>query len=67
MWATCPTPDNAATTIRAYSGKQWTARYVAQLLNISTDQIVPAAADGLTPADVMVVAGSDLQPLLSGQ
>ncbi len=62
-----PSPSSSTTTIRTYSDKPWTARYVAQLLGISTDQIVPASADGLTAADVMVVAGPDLQPLLSGQ
>ena len=61
-----PSPSSSATTIRTYSDKPWTARYVAQLLGISTNQIVPAS-DGLTTADVMVVAGADLQPLLSGQ
>ncbi len=30
-----PAPSNGATTIRTYSDKPWTARYVAQLLGIS--------------------------------
>ncbi len=61
-----PTPDNGPTVIRTYSSKTWTARYLAQLLGLPEDRIVPAS-DGLTSADVMVVVGTDIQPLLSGQ
>jgi LCP family protein required for cell wall assembly len=61
-----PTPTGAATTIREYKSKPWTARYLAQLLNIPEDRIQPGT-DGLTQADVMVVVGTDLQPMLSGQ
>ncbi len=61
-----PQPDNSATTIRNYKNKPWTARYLAELLGIPQDRIVPSN-DGLTQADVMVVAGPDVQPLLNGQ
>jgi polyisoprenyl-teichoic acid--peptidoglycan teichoic acid transferase len=60
-----PTPDNANTTIRDYTGKRWTARYLAALLNIPEDRIVAAAGDGLTSADVMIVVGPDVQTVLS--
>ncbi len=61
-----PTPDNQPTMIRDYTGKPNTARYLAQVLGIPEDRI-QTAFDGLTTADVMVVAGSDLQPLLRGE
>lgn len=58
-------PDNAPTIIRNYKNKTWTARYLAQLLGLSEDRI-QTGADNLTQADVMVVVGPDVQPLLSG-
>lgn len=61
-----PTPDNTVTVIRDYTGNPYTARYLAQLLGLSEDRIV-TSSDGLTSADVMVVVGSDIQPLLTGQ
>lgn len=61
-----PTPDNSPTLIRDYTGRQWTAKYLAKLLGLSEDRIVPGN-DGLTSADVMVVIGPDIQPLLSGE
>jgi LCP family protein required for cell wall assembly len=61
-----PSPDNAPTTIRDYTNKPYTARYLAALLGLPIDR-VQTGSDTLTTADVMVVAGSDLQPLLSGQ
>ena len=60
-----PEPNNAPTTIRNYKNKPWTARYLAQLLGLGEDRI-QTGADNLTQADVMVVAGPDVQPLLSG-
>lgn len=54
-----------ATYIRDYTGKPYTARYLAELLNIPETSIQPGI-DGLTTADVMVVVGSDVQTLLSG-
>lgn len=61
-----PGPNSAPTTIRYYTDKTWTARYLAQLLGLPADRLV-AGTDDLTTADVMVVAGPDIQPLLSGQ
>jgi LCP family protein required for cell wall assembly len=60
-----PTPTNGATVIRDYTGSPWTARYLAALLGLSVDQIEPGN-DGLTAYDVMVVVGTDIEPLLSG-
>lgn len=61
-----PEITNTATYIRNYTGKDDTALYLARLLGIPDTQILPSS-DGLTSADVMVVVGSDIQPLLSGQ
>lgn len=58
-----PTPNNRPTYIRDYTGKLWTARYLAALLGLPADAIEPGA-DGLTTADVMVVVGPDIQALL---
>ncbi len=61
-----PNADNSPTTIRDYGNKPNTARYLAQLLGLSEDRIQPGV-DSLTNADIMVVVGSDIQPLLNGQ
>jgi LCP family protein required for cell wall assembly len=61
-----PSPTGALTTIREYKSKPWTARYLAELLGLSDDRIQPGT-DSLTQADVMVVVGTDLQPMLNGQ
>ncbi|MBK9123912.1 MAG: LCP family protein [Chloroflexi bacterium] len=61
-----PTPDNGPTRIRDYTGKRWTARYLAALMGIPEDRI-EAGVDGLVSADVLVVAGGDIQPLLAGE
>lgn len=61
-----PAPDNTLTVIRDYTGNPYTARYLAQVLGLTEDRI-QVASDGLTSADVMVVVGSDIQPLLTGQ
>ncbi len=60
-------PGNAtAITIRDYTGNQWTARYLAELLGLPQSAIRPGT-DGLTSADVMIVVGSDIQSLLEQQ
>jgi LCP family protein required for cell wall assembly len=64
---TIPNWVDAPTTIRVYRNAPYTARYLAQLLGLTTDRIVDGTPDGLTDADVMVVVGSDMQRLLSGQ
>jgi LCP family protein required for cell wall assembly len=60
-----PSPTNADTVIHVYTGKMWTARYLAALMGISSDQIEPGA-DGLTNEDIAVITGKDIQPILSG-
>lgn len=60
-----PPADATAITIRDYTGKPWTAQYLAALMNLPADAVVPGR-DGLTSADVMVVVGSDVQTLLGG-
>ncbi|MDX2161231.1 MAG: LCP family protein [bacterium] len=58
-------PDNAPTTIRMYTDKIWTARYIAALMGLPPERVQPGA-DGLTTEDVAVVVGTDIQPLLAG-
>jgi hypothetical protein len=58
------TPSNTPTLIRDYTGRVWTARYLAALLGLPPDRVQPGA-DGATTADVMVVVGSDIDSLLS--
>jgi LCP family protein required for cell wall assembly len=57
-------PSNTPTLIRDYTGRVWTARYLAALLGLPPDRVQPGA-DGATTADVMVVVGSDIDSLLS--
>ncbi len=60
-----PNPTGAPTTIRNYTGKPYTARYLAALLGLSDDRIEQGGADQLTNADVMVVIGPDIQSKLA--
>ena len=62
-----PEPSGAPTTIRDYTGSVWTARYLAALLGLPQERIQPGAGDGLTSADVMVVAGPDMPDLIAAQ
>jgi hypothetical protein len=59
-----PVPDEGLTRIRDYTGKRWTARYVAALLGVPEDRI-EAGGDGLVSSDVLVIAGPDVQALLT--
>jgi polyisoprenyl-teichoic acid--peptidoglycan teichoic acid transferase len=59
-------PSNADTIIRDYSGNVWTARYLAALMGLPSDRVQPGA-DGLLAQGVAVIAGPDVQPLLTGQ
>lgn len=61
-----PEPDNAPTTIRVSGDKQWTGRYLAELLGLPPERITPTL-DRIGESDVMIVVGTDIQPLLSGQ
>ncbi|MDX2137403.1 MAG: LCP family protein [Chloroflexota bacterium] len=60
------TPTGEPTTIRVYTGMMATARYLADLLGLPEDRIV-TTNDGATTADVLIVTGPDIQPLLAGQ
>lgn len=62
-----PQPSNAPTSIRYYTAKVWTARYLAALLGLGQDRIQAGAGDGLTSADVMVVVGPDINDLMAAQ
>jgi polyisoprenyl-teichoic acid--peptidoglycan teichoic acid transferase len=57
-------PTNGETHIRDYTGKLWTARYLADLLGLP-EASIRLGTDGLTSADVMVVVGEDVQRLLA--
>jgi hypothetical protein len=61
-----PTATNADTVIHVYTGKTWTARYLAALLGLPPERIEPGA-DGLTTSDIAIIAGPDIQPILDGQ
>jgi LCP family protein required for cell wall assembly len=53
--------DYPSTIIYNYNGKDYTARYIATLLNLpETAIVVPAASPGLY--DIQVVLGADFQP-----
>jgi len=59
-----PTPDEGLTRIRDYTGKRWTARYLAALMGIPESRI-EVGSDGLVSQDILVVIGTDVQSLLS--
>jgi LCP family protein required for cell wall assembly len=59
-----PVPDEGVTRVRDYTGKRWTARYLAALLNVPEDRI-EVGTDGLVSQDVLVIVGADVQPLLA--
>ncbi len=61
-----PNPNGIETVVRDYNNKSWTARYLIQLLGLPADRL-EVGTDDMTDADVMVVVGTDIQPLLSGQ
>ncbi len=55
------------TVVRDYGGNHiWTARYLAALLGLPPDRIQPGA-DGLLAEGVAVIAGTDIQALLTDQ
>ena len=58
-----PPADADEIIIRDYTGKPWTARYLAELMGLPSSA-VRSASDGLTSADVMIVVGSDVERLL---
>ncbi|NWG17504.1 MAG: LCP family protein [Chloroflexi bacterium] len=59
-----PQPTNSDTVIQVYTGKIYTGKYLAALMGLPADRVQPGA-DGLTNADIAIVAGPDIQPRLS--
>jgi len=59
-----PTPDEGVTRIRDYTGRRWTARYLAALMGLPEDRI-EVGGDGLVSQDILVVVGTDIQSLLA--
>lgn len=59
-----PQITNTTTVIRDYSGKLWTARYLAALMGLPVESI-QTATDGLTSEDIMIVAGTDMPSILA--
>lgn len=58
--------NGAETIIRDYGGTHpWTARYIANLMGLPQERIRPGG-DGLIAEGVMVVAGTDILPILGG-
>jgi LCP family protein required for cell wall assembly len=57
---------NAPTQIRDNTNNHWTARYLAALMGIPPERILPGV-DGLTTEDVLVLVGDDILPLLNGE
>lgn len=56
--------SNANTVINVYTGKVWTARYLAALMRLPVDRVQPGA-DGLTDKDIAVLVGPDISGVLS--
>jgi LCP family protein required for cell wall assembly len=58
-----PDHNSQPTVIKDYGNGRWTAEYLADLLGLTPDRIVPGT-DGLATDGVIVVAGPDIQGLL---
>lgn len=58
-------PDGAQTLIRDYTGNPWTARYLAETLGIPRDRIRSGTGDPNAFGDIAIVAGDDIQSLLT--
>lgn len=58
-----PTPNNADTVIQVYTGKIWTAKYLAALMGLPPERVRPGA-DGITTDDIAIVVGPDIQTVL---
>jgi polyisoprenyl-teichoic acid--peptidoglycan teichoic acid transferase len=59
-----PSVTEGATQIRDYTGNPWTAQYLARILGLPDTAIVPGMGDGLISGDILIVVGTDIQPLL---
>ena len=53
---------SAQTIIRDYTGNPWTARYIADVMGIPRENILPG--DGQTSEDIAVVLGTDAQQII---
>ncbi|MDZ4763990.1 MAG: LCP family protein [Chloroflexota bacterium] len=60
-----PAPTGGQTLIVNANNKPYTARYLAALLNLPIERITNGVTG--TGEDVVVVVGTDIQPLLSGE
>jgi LCP family protein required for cell wall assembly len=60
------THGGALTEIRDYGNNRWTAQYLAELLGIPPERIIPGT-DGLASNGIIIVAGSDMESIISGQ
>ena len=58
-----PDHNSQPTVIKDYGNGRWTAEYLADLLGLTADRIVPGT-DGLATNGVIVIAGPDIQGLL---
>lgn len=57
---------DAPSTVEVYSGKLWTARYLAAVMGLSADRVVPGRQNPGT-SDIGVIVGTDVQGLLNQQ
>jgi LCP family protein required for cell wall assembly len=69
MPVSIPRPNSAVTTIIDYTGSPWTARYLAALLDLPPERVqtTSPSTTGEVVDDVLVIVGTDVQPLLRGQ
>lgn len=61
-----PNHNSAPTVIKDYGNNRYTALYLADLLGLPPERIIPGT-DGLAANGIIVVAGPDIQSLLSAQ
>jgi LCP family protein required for cell wall assembly len=58
-----PAHGSQPTLIKTYGPARWTAEYLADLMGLTPDRIVPGT-DGLATTGVVIVVGPDVQALL---
>jgi polyisoprenyl-teichoic acid--peptidoglycan teichoic acid transferase len=61
-----PTPSNQPTVIRDYGGGRDTALYIAALLGLPQSR-VERGADGIAASGVVIVVGTDMPGIISGE
>jgi polyisoprenyl-teichoic acid--peptidoglycan teichoic acid transferase len=59
-------PNSQPTVIRYYGNGRDTARWIAELLGLPPER-VEIGSDGLMPSGVAVIAGPDMEDIMSGQ